>query len=178
MIFATYEQSTDCRDVEPAAHCEVRSKVRRQARVQTRLAHGSRRRGAVLIVSLVLMAVVMTLLGVLLQGTLRARRQLHVERDRRQTELLLDAGLARATFRLNSEAEYSGETWRLEPQRIVGGGAGEVTIVATRDEARPQWKVQVVAEYPLGDERSVRRSRTVLIPMSQGIPASKQETLE
>lgn len=178
MIFETYEPSADCRDVERTAHCEVRSKVRSQIRGQSRFTGGSQRRGAVLIVALVLMAVVMALLGVLLQGTMRARRQLHVERDRRQTELLLDAGMARATLRLSGEPEYRGETWRLEPQTIVGGGAGEVTIVAALDEARPQWKVHVVAEYPLGDDRSVRRSRTVLIPISQGIPASKQETLE
>ena len=123
-----------------------------------------RRRGAVLIVALVCLLVVFTLVGLLVQSALRARRQLHAERDRRQAELLLDAGLARAAERLAAEADYRGETWSLPAASIVGTSSGQVTIAAARNDATDPWRVNVVAEYPLGDELSIRRSRTVLVP--------------
>lgn len=122
---------------------------------------GTRRQGIVLIVSLVCLVIVMALIGGLLQGTLRARRQLHVERDRRQTELLLHAGIDRAALRLATEADYRGETWALPAESILGSGAGQVTIEASREADDRPWQVHVVAEYPAGSELSIRRSRTI-----------------
>jgi hypothetical protein len=126
-----------------------------------------RRQGMVLTVALVCLIIVMALIGGLLQGTLRARRQLHVERDRRQTELLLDAGARRAAWRLSSEADYRGESWSLPAEEIVGAGAGQVTIAAARQADNQPWQVQVVAEYPLGTDLSIRRSRTILVPSKE-----------
>ena len=122
-----------------------------------------RRGGAILIVALVCLVVVMALIGALLQGTLRARRQLHVERDRRQAELLLQAGLDRAALRLASETNYRGESWELPPESITGGGPGRVTMEAARESEDKPWQLHVVAEYPAGSEHSIRRSRTILV---------------
>lgn len=123
----------------------------------------SQRRGTVLIVALVCLLIVMALVGSLLQGTLRARRQLHAERDRRQTELLLQAGIERAAFRLAKEADYRGETWALPAESLLGTGEGQVTIKAARDAEDDPFEVNVVAEYPVGSVLSIRRSRTVLV---------------
>jgi type II secretory pathway component PulK len=123
----------------------------------------NRRRGTVLIVALVCLVVIMALIGGLLRGTLRARRQLHAERDKRQAELLLRAGIDRAAFRLAKEADYHGETWDLPAESIAGKNAGQVTIEATREAAGQVWKLHVVAEYPVGSDLSVRRSRTILV---------------
>jgi hypothetical protein len=122
-----------------------------------------RRRGAILIVALVCLLLVMALVALLLQGTLRARRQLRAERDRRQAEFLLTAGIERAAQRLAAEADYRGETWDLPAEAIVGTSTGQVTIRAARAEASDPWQVHVVAEYPLGSELSIRRTRTVLV---------------
>ena len=122
-----------------------------------------RRRGTILVVALVCLLIVMTLVALLLQGALRARRQLRAERDRRQAELLLAAGIERAALRLADEADYRGETWELPAEAIVGTGSGQVTISAAREAADRPWQVYVVAEYPLGSELSIRRSRTVLV---------------
>lgn len=122
------------------------------------------RSGTVLVAALVCLLIVMTMLGSMLQGTLRARRQLHTQRDRRQAELLLQAGADRAAFRLSSESNYRGETWTLPADTIVGTGDGQVTVAASRESDEQPWQVRVVAEYPLGSESSIRRSRTFLFP--------------
>ncbi len=129
------------------------------------------RRGTVLVAALVCMLVVMTLLGNMLQGTLRVRRQLRTQRDLRQTELLLEAGADRAAYRLFRETDYRGETWAIPAEQIVGRGDGQVTMEASRDSDGKPWQVRVVAEYPLGSELSVRRSHTFIVqpqsPQSQ-----------
>ena len=119
-----------------------------------------RRRGTVLVAALVCLLIVIALLGSMLQGTLRIRRQLHAERDRRQTELLLLAGAQRAAFRLAAEADYRGETWKLPADNIISHGDGQVTITATREADDQPWRLSVVAEYPVGSPASIRRSST------------------
>jgi hypothetical protein len=121
------------------------------------------RRGVVLVAALVCLLVVTGIVGGMLQGAVRCRRQLHAERDLRQTELLAAAGAARAAGRLAAEAEYDGETWRLESEEILGRGAGVVTIQATPGDDAGSWQVTIVAEYPAGSELSVRRTRTLTI---------------
>jgi Tfp pilus assembly protein PilX len=122
-----------------------------------------RRRGAMLVVALACLAIVMAIIGVMLQGALRARRQLHVERDLRQVELLLEAGLDRAAFQLASDDDYAGETWQIPASDLLGRGDGEVVIVATRSGDAEPWRVRVAAEYPVGTPASVRRTRTFLV---------------
>jgi hypothetical protein len=121
------------------------------------------RRGAVLVAALVCMIIVMTMLGTMLQSTLHSRRQLHTRRDVRQTELLVEAGLDRAALRLAREPEYRGETWELPSESVVGRGAGRVTIEASREADETPWQVRVIAEYPIGNELSVQRSRTFFV---------------
>jgi Tfp pilus assembly protein PilX len=128
--------------------------------------HGRRpRRGSVLVAALVCMLVVMMILGSMFQGVVRAHRQLHRERDLRQTELLLQAGCDRAAFQLSNADEYHGETWNLPADMVVGAGRGRVTIETTRSGSEPVWEIKVVAEYPQGSETSIRRSRTFQLPI-------------
>ena len=119
-----------------------------------------RRRGAMLVVALACLAIVMAIVGVMLQGALRARRQLHVERDLRQVELLLEAGLDRAASQLAGDDDYAGETWKIPATDLLGRGDGEVVIVAARSGDAEPWRVRVAAEYPVGTPKSVRRTRT------------------
>ena len=121
-------------------------------------------KGAVLIVTLVSLLVVAMILGSMFRGVVRAHRQLHRERDLRQTELLMQAGLDRAAFHLVNDQAYRGETWNLPADAIVGTDQGRVTIEASRDERQSLWSVKVVAEYPQGGETSIRRSRIFQFP--------------
>ena len=121
-------------------------------------------RGAILIAALVCLAIVMALLGVMLASAVRMGRQLHAERDLRQCELLLAAGVERAKWRLTNESDYRGESWKLSPAEIVAKGEGQVTIDAALDSSQQPWTFRVTAEYPVGSELSIRRSRTILLP--------------
>src|SRR5215212_2333351 len=85
-------------------------------------AGASDRQGAVLVAALVCLLIVMAMLGAMLKGTLIAQRQLHRERDLRQTELLLQAGSDRAAYRLGTDAQYHGETWKLPAKAIANTG--------------------------------------------------------
>jgi len=121
---------------------------------------GRGRRGMVVIAALTCLLIVTAIVGSMLQSALRARRQLHVERDRRQTELLLQAGADRALQRLTTEPEYRGDTWDLPAELIVGHGAGRVTTEVSRSADDSIWQVRIIAEYPLGRDFPIRRSQT------------------
>jgi len=124
-----------------------------------------RRTGAVLVAALVCLAIVITMLGAMLLAAVRMSRQAHTERDLRQCEWLLDAGLNRALFRFAKEPAYRGETWTLPAAAIIGSADGQVTIEVDAGEAAKPPELHVTAEYPLGGEGSIRRSHTILLPI-------------
>ncbi len=126
-----------------------------------------RRRAGVLIAALVCLSIVMALVGCMLLAALQAGRQLHVQRDLRQCELLLAAGVARAVNLASNSAEYRGEKWRMSAEQIIGNAAGEVTIEIVPDTGGEKRQLLVVAEYPLGDVASIRRSQTILDPFTR-----------
>jgi hypothetical protein len=137
--------------------------------------HRSRHSGVILFIALISLLIVMAILGQMLRTSLQAQRQLHPERDLRQTELLLQAGADRAAYRLANQADYRGETWRLPAASIVGAGDGEVTIAASRDSDQQPWHVHVIAEYPHGGVSTIRRSRTFLVPTQISQSPQSQE---
>ena len=120
------------------------------------LRHG--RRGSVTGLVLVCLLVVVSLVGTTLQSAQQARRQLQTERDFRQTELLLQAGIERAAYRLASDQEYRGETW--EPASQLLANRGRIVIETKPSSRGDKWDLNVVAEYPVGSPRSVRRSHS------------------
>ncbi len=131
----------------------------------------ARRSGTVLIAALVCLVIVMALVGAMLVGALRIGRQLRVERDARQCELLLQAGLDLAALRAAAAETYAGEVWDVPATEIGGTGVGQVTIQVSRpDQAPPQ--LRILAEYPVGDEHSIRRSRSVQLQST--IPPSQE----
>jgi hypothetical protein len=95
----------------------------------------------------------------MLQNAISGRRHLRAERDRRQAELLVQAGADRAASLLASEPDFRGDTWNLPAAAIVGSGAGRVTTEVTRAAAE-SLQVRVVAEYPTDRDFPVRRSHT------------------
>ena len=125
------------------------------------------RRGAMLVATLACMAIVMGIIGVMLQGALRARRQMHAERDLRQACLLADAALDRAATRLASDEGYDGETWRIPAEQLLNAGDGEVVIAVHQRRDADDWSVRVAAEYPAGEATSVRRTRTFTVKKTE-----------
>ncbi len=121
------------------------------------------RSGMAVIAALTCLLIVTAIIGSMLQSALRARRQLHAERDRRQTELLLQAGADRAALRLATEPAFRGDTWDLPAESIVGRGTGRVTTEVSRSANDSAWQVRVIAEYPLGRDFPIQRSQTFRI---------------
>ena len=133
-----------------------------------------RPRGSALVATLVCLVIVMALLGHMLVGALRIGRQMRVERDRRQCELLLQGGLDRCVLRMAAAEPYSGEVWDVPAAEIGGAAAGQVTIrVGPQDEGLQEEgppQIHVLAEYPVGSESSIRRSRTVQLQTNNPLP--------
>jgi hypothetical protein len=141
-----------------------------QGENQVRTRREAPRRGLALIAALVCLLVVMSLIGSMLQSALRSRRQLHSQRDLRQTECLLEAGVDWAAFRLRDDADFAGETWDVPAAEIIGRGDGQV-VIEVKEAENGGRQVRVLAEYPRGGELSIRRSRTFIVQ----IPATQAQ---
>jgi hypothetical protein len=141
----------------PNAELAVKNGYRPRA-LQRRKVH--QRSGLLLVAALVCLLVITSMLASMLQNAMRSRRELRTERDRRQAELLLDAGAGRAAARLADDPAFQGDTWEVPGQAIVGNGDGRVTTEVSREPDGVTIQMKVVAEYPLGRSFSIRRSRT------------------
>jgi hypothetical protein len=130
------------------------------------------RSGLLVVAALVCLLVVTSIVAAMLHSAVRARRALHVERDRRQAELLVEAGADRAVARLASDPEYRGDTWAIDSSFIVNLGDGRVTTSISRSADTEPWQLHIVVEYPLNREFPIRRSHTYKIASS---PAQIQE---
>jgi type II secretory pathway pseudopilin PulG len=127
-----------------------------------------RRSAAVLVVALVCLLVALSIATTMVTESIARRVQLHVELNARQAELLVQAGQGRAAARLAANGDYTGESWT---PAVSDSKAAVVTIaVETIDEEATNegltndgaTRVTVVASYPDGDPKAVRRSRVYL----------------
>ena len=132
------------------------------------------RRGLVLTAALVCLVVSMAIIGTMLKAALTARRQLHAERDVRQTELLLQAGFDRAVSKLATDSTFDGDTWELTADQIIRRGTARVTTkIEPADTGGIRvWQIGVVAEYSLGRDFPIQRSQTFAVPIA-AIPSEE-----
>lgn len=118
------------------------------------------RRGAVMVLALVALAVAAALAAAVLRSALLARRALRTEHDLRQIERLLVAGADAARAR----AETGGmRAWELvvAPAELAGSGSARLAVVPLPGSAS---ELTLVVEYPLEGPLTIRRSRTVVLP--------------
>lgn len=102
----------------------------------------TRRRGTALVGVLACLLVGTLLTGLTVQSALRGRREARLERQRLQTEWLLEGGLIRAVKALQASNEYAGETWQPDLQ-VEPLCNAEVEIKVK--PAATDWVIQVVA---------------------------------
>jgi hypothetical protein len=139
----------------------------------SRIHSNNDRRAVVLMSVLVCMAIAMVLFLAWLKTAAMERKQLSAQQDRLQAELLADAGLDRAAAQLQSKGDYSGEIWQIGAEAFAGRGAATVTIqVKPLEENDTSHIVQAVAEYPVGTDTRVRRSKqiTIVVPNTGEAP--------
>jgi hypothetical protein len=145
-----------------------------QSSSHERPARASRRRGFAVLAALVCLLIVVSIVGAMIQGAIRSRRQMHVERDRRQCEQLLVAGAARAMRLPWGDPNFAGDVWQLQADEIAGNGSGRVTCELSPTSAVGSRQLLVIAEYPTDRDFPIRRSQSFQIP-SDPTPLPLQE---
>ena len=132
-------------------------KSRRQATSRRRS-----RRGAILVVALICLTLSTLLLGSLLKSAILHRKQMRYEEYRLQAEWLAESGLERTADRLAENADYPGESWRIDADQFNGQHAALVTINIDRPKDRPGIRIaKIVATYPANVRRYTRRTMHV-----------------
>lgn len=122
----------------------------------------SSRHGVVLICALCCMAVVAALVGSLVKTVLLTRQQLRIEAYSRQAEWCAEAGLQRAAQRHLADPSYVGEDWHVVPNPSKDQQRAHI-MTDVREDLGQTW-IDVTAEYPAGDLRSVRRRLSLQLP--------------
>lgn len=130
----------------------------------------SPRRGTVLICVLACMGIVVALVLSTTQSSLRGRREVRMQRQLLQTELLCEAGVLRAKQQFEQSPDYVGEQWT--PNLGISSfqyAAIEIRIKPisgeTTGEAK-QLQAEVIASLASSENSSDRmqRSHTFTIP--------------
>ncbi len=118
------------------------------------------RQASVLVCVLACMVVAMALVVSTTRSALRAHREVRTQRQLRQVEFVLEAGIQRAARQLSNHAEYRGETWNLSPTATAGLDSAQVEIeVSSIDDGRPH-QVKVVVRLPAKSPAVIQRSYT------------------
>jgi type II secretory pathway pseudopilin PulG len=112
----------------------------------------------VLVCALVCLAIASTLVTSTVRTALGARRSMRTQHQLQQTELLLNAGIQRATQQLHDNSDYTGETWDLSPQVIPNIESAQVTIDVSSAAEDSSREIRVSAQISLAVNKTIRRS--------------------
>jgi len=126
------------------------------------------RRGAVLLVAIVCIAVASVIFLSLLRLSVAERRRVETEAWQVQAAWLAESGIERAAARLAADPEYQGETWAL-PADLLGGRYDAVVKirVETIPDDEPRRLVHVEADYPDDPQNRARRSKQVVMEVER-----------
>jgi hypothetical protein len=123
------------------------------------------RRGSVMVMVLACMAVASGIGLAMLRSATAVHGSLRAERNLRQVERLLVAAADLASSREAAGEPIAGEVL-LGPAELVGTDSARITLsVATASPGA----VQIVVEYPLAGPVTIRRSRTLPLPVSANV---------
>ena len=123
---------------------------------------GAARRGSIIVCILACMVVATALVGSTLRTALQTRRHMRPQLELRQAELVLEAGIARASQRLSTDGEYQGETWELKPTTLPGIDRAVVEISVDREHT---WPPEVTVIARLGSNRLQNITRSYSFPL-------------
>ena len=123
------------------------------------------RSGTVLICVLACLGVVIALVMSTVQSSLRGRREVRLQRQLVQTELLCEAGVQRAVKKLTISPDYNGEKWMPK----LGITSFDFVLIEIRTKASSDdpksLRVEVIATLATSTESndSMQRSHTFTI---------------
>ncbi len=128
----------------------------------------TKRRGAFTVIVLVCLLISTMVLGSLLKIALLRDRQLGREFSRVQTNWLADSGMERAASRLAADPAFSGETWKIDADRLGERDPAVVVIRIEPVETQPhQRRIVVEAVYPAQGPVHARITRQANITLTQ-----------
>lgn len=123
-----------------------------------------RRRGAVLLVAVVCIAVASVIFLSLLRLSVAERTRVETEAWQVQAAWLAESALERAAARLADDPDYQGETWNLSADDLGTRYGAAVTIQAeTIPERKQRRLIRVEADYPDRSQRRARRSKQLVV---------------
>ena len=124
------------------------------------------RRGGALVIALVTLMVVMLISGTVARSLVASHRQTRRDAGEVQAQWLAEAALARGLARMQSQADYSGETWRAQ---VTSESVGVAEIRLDRPADHPP-RIVVLARYP--DDPLLRAvvRREAVLPQKETAP--------
>ena len=142
----------------------------------------SARKGVILICVIACLAVSTVLVALVVQSSLRGRREARLQLQLRQTELLCEAGVMRAAKQLENSESYLGEQWRPE-LNLENYHDAVVDIVVSENEQvteaskQPSKNVIVIAKLDsyLDQDGPMQRTHRFVIPIKTQSTSPEQQ---
>jgi type II secretory pathway component PulK len=147
--------------------------------------HRKPRSGALLICVLVCLLVASAMVTATTRSALQSRRDVRLQHQMRQTELLLDAGILRAVSQLQRSNDYQGETWR--PKNALArfdNPSLEIRVSVGEKNKNDSRRIEVIASLGAADNLKqfnaslTRRTHTFFIELSEVSPTPQSSTAE
>lgn len=133
------------------------------------------RRGVVLLVAVVAIAVASMIFLSLLKLSVAERRRVESASWQIQAAWLVESGIERAGAQLADDPDYRGETWNLPADALGGPHQAVVTIrVETIPQRNERRLVHVRADYPDHPQHRARQSKQVAIDVRPSSQHAKQ----
>jgi hypothetical protein len=119
------------------------------------------RRGAVLIMALVCLALITAIGGALVRWALMEHNLLRSREQASQARWLAEAGIELAAAKLATAQDYAGETWLVPAADLPEGQSARVRVQVVPIEAGRR-SIEVEVEYPLEAATPVRVHKQVV----------------
>lgn len=131
------------------------------------------RRGAALVVAIVMLVLVAGLLTAMTRLGLATRQRIALDERLAQAEWLAASGLERGVARLRGDPDFDGEDWEIS-EGILGGRLSALVSIAVESPAGGTDRVVTArAELRLPPDRTIRRTRTATVSIPAAAAASE-----
>ncbi len=145
--------------------------------MKRRRSQRAKRGGFLMLTTLVCVALVVAMAGLMARMFVVHSQYGRAQFRRMQCQWLVDSGIERAAARLAADAEFTGETWRIEPEELDGQNAALVHIDVASDPTKPEdWLITVQADYPAEQPTRVRQTRTVHLAQPKSNSLDEEES--
>ncbi|TWU28053.1 hypothetical protein [Bythopirellula polymerisocia] len=114
--------------------------------------------GAILICVLACLVIITSMVTATIRSALRSHLEVRQQRNLRQAELILEAGILRARQQVLADPDYKGEVWQLAVDTIPGTDSATIEI-ATQPAVEAR-QINVTARLGEDSHRRIQRTYT------------------